>query len=117
MTCVGDTCKCEMLLRKNYGSFKGFVGTAVIVVCRSCVSVCGGWVIAMKVAVFRCRWCFVVVGVCDDSVRESSTRIRPLFVGMDGRVSISFSRGKEVVVATCVGRKQHTTSTVHVGWL
>ena len=28
--------------------FKGFVGTAVTVACRSCVSVCDGWVITIE---------------------------------------------------------------------
>ena len=41
MTCVGDTRKCEMLLRK-ITTLQGFVGTAVTVACRSCVFVCGG---------------------------------------------------------------------------
>ena len=41
MTCVGDTRKCEMLSRKNR-ALQGFVGMAVTVSCRSCVSVCGG---------------------------------------------------------------------------
>ena len=42
MTCVGNTHKCEIVVEEKVRLFKGFVGTAVAVSCRSCVSVCGG---------------------------------------------------------------------------